>query len=750
MVNAMLIFLEKNNVVLVGIGDQLFLILEYDEAWEIMVYIRFFMAPDLTTPNNVKVQISMPNLTDVNQNYSCNVPECVLKFLLNREQISLWWPNGHGSQPLYPVIVTYFPDDKPFQIQIKDIGFRNLKLVQKAVNNKDASQGKTFYFEVNGRPIYCKGSNWIPASLIKSAITKEYIHHLLTLVKDANMNMLRIWGGGVYESDYFYELADRLGIMIWQDAMFAVALYPADPEFLLSVKNEISFQAGRLQHHPCVVVWSANNENEQALTSGWFPLYNRPMSALIEDYKNLYYKTVYETCKSIMDFGHDTENQFPQVLSSPSNGDLETSSINNSVSSNPGDLRFGDIHHYSYTGDLWNWNVYPKARFVSEYGYQAWPSYSSLLAVTKNPSKDLTFGSDFANYRQHHSFGNFQMLDQILIHFRNPNYTIKDNRVIDDSKSSDYFDKFTYLSQINQATAIKTQTEFYRRNRDLDETGLGLNMGALYWQLNDVWVAPTWSSIEYGGKSKILHHFAKSFFSHILLTIHFENVTQKEMISQNFDSNQNIDEIKIVYTVICDDEPPKDKYNLYVTLRNVQNLTIAYQKNISLSGVKFGSQVVLNQNLGDFRDYLNLSQFYFHAYIYNPGKPGILSQQRLFLNYPKTWKLNDPKISIVKVSKVKNKFTIHISTQNPAFYVWLEIVKSPQCNQIFNRDKTSYKNILKIGGKFSDNGFIMDTPELIIYYTLLNEHNSEYANDDSNLSNSNRCISVRTLYHIYQ
>jgi len=165
--------------------------------------------------------------------------------------IHAWYPNGMGSQMLYKLKVSLVTSQESVSKTLK-IGFRTIELIEDPIKPK----GLTFYFRVNGIPFFAKGSNWIPAHVFPELLTKDYIRKLLQSAKDANMNMLRVWGGGIYETNHFYEIADELGIMIWQDFMFACALYPTNDEFLRSVRTEITQQVRRLQHHPSIALWA--------------------------------------------------------------------------------------------------------------------------------------------------------------------------------------------------------------------------------------------------------------------------------------------------------------------------------------------------------------------------------------------------------------------------------------------------------------------------------------------------------------
>lgn len=425
-------------------------------------------------------------------------------------RIQLWWPNGFGPdaddysanrtrRKLYNFRVEVTDASHVVHSKEVKIGFRTIELVQDPLPGDSLS----FYFKVNGHPMFAKGSNWIPSNVLPERMSNETIERLLTSAANANMNMLRVWGGGVYESDYFYQLCDELGILIWQDFMFACALYPVDADFLNSVSMEVEQTVQRLQHHPSIAIWAGNNENEIALETGWWPEIFLRKTQYESDYRTLYVDII----RTIV---QKEDKQRPFVTSSPSNG-LKTEE-HNFLSSNPGDIRFGDVHFYDYSRDMWDWRIYPSAKFSSEYGFQSLPSLAAWK-TTQSPDKwqecfSLTGQSpvpvsNCISHRQHHPKGMERILLALEQHFTD----------VPKTGGLDSFSRLIYLSQINQAMSIKTETEFYRRNRPSDSiSGGGNTMGALYWQLNDVWVAPTWSSIEFRGEWKMLHYYAKEFF----------------------------------------------------------------------------------------------------------------------------------------------------------------------------------------------------------------------------------------------
>lgn len=460
--------------------------------WEVEVEL----VADAVRPLSGGVTVSLPEL-GVRQAFLAGILPGHTKntFILHvntSEEVKLWWPNGHGGQPSYLLTITALVDGSVSLRAETQVYFRTVELVQEPISG---SPGLSFYFRVNGRSIFLKGSNWIPGHALQDLVTPAGLQTLLQSAVDVNMNALRVWGGGVYEQDLFYSLCDQLGIMVWQDFMFACALYPTDTDFLLTVRQEVVQQVRRLKSHPSIVVWSGNNENEAALASDWFgvPISQWPLYR--KDYVTLY-------VDNIRALVQEEDSSRPFLVSSPTNG--AESEKEGWVAGDPYDPHYGDTHYYNYLQDCWDWRTFPRTRFASEYGFQSWPSFSTLQKISV--PEDWSYQSNFSSHRQHHEFGNQQMLLQAELHFHLPN-------------SSDPLKKYRdtlYLTQVSQAQCVKTQTEFYRRSQSEIIEGKGHTMGALYWQLNDIWQAPSWSSIEFPWKWKMLHYFAQDFFAPVM------------------------------------------------------------------------------------------------------------------------------------------------------------------------------------------------------------------------------------------
>jgi beta-mannosidase len=380
----------------------------------------------------------------------------------------LWWPNGYGEPNLYPLTVRLGDQEVT-----KRIGLRTLKVV----NTEDRS-GLSMVFRVNGLDIFCKGANWIPPDALPQRETRERLEHLLESARSAHMNMLRNWGGGRYETDEFYAVCDEKGLLVWHDMMFSCALYPSTPGFLANVEREISHQVKRLRDHPSIALWCGNNEDVGALT--WFPESKKDRDRYIVDYDRLNEGVI----GRVVDQCDPTRTFWP---SSPSAG-------RGDYSDNWHDDRRGDMHYWSvwHEGKPFSayFNVTP--RFCSEFGYQSFPSVRTIRTYAKE--EDFNVTSPIMEHHQRSPRGNSAITEMFTRYFRVP----------------EGFENFVYLSQVQQALAIKTAVEYWRSLRPLC-------MGTLYWQLNDNWPVCSWSSVEYDGSWKLLHYAARRFFAPVLL-----------------------------------------------------------------------------------------------------------------------------------------------------------------------------------------------------------------------------------------
>jgi beta-mannosidase len=386
------------------------------------------------------------------------------------EQPRRWWPNGLGEQPLYEVTTRLRVNGDTVDESSSRVGLRTIEL-----RREPDRWGKSFEFVVNGVPVFAKGANWIPADSFLPRITRERYEDLLRSAQRANMNMLRVWGGGIYESDDFYDLADELGILVWEDFHFSVSLYPADEAFLANVAVEAEQAIRRLRGHPSLALWCGNNEVEVGWNFwGWK---QRLPSWLFNDYEKLFHRLLPRVVAE-----HDpTRAYWP---SSPSaHGEAPPGSADN-----------GDMHYWGVWHAAQPFEKYEETptRFMSEYGFQSFPELSTIEAFAP-PGEELAIESRSMLSHQKHPRGNQLIREYMLRDYPEP----KD------------FPSFLYVSQILQAEGIKLGAEYHRRSRPR-------TMGTLYWQLNDCWPVASWASIDYFGRWKALQYYARRFFAGVL------------------------------------------------------------------------------------------------------------------------------------------------------------------------------------------------------------------------------------------
>ncbi|AEE17431.1 beta-mannosidase [Treponema brennaborense] len=457
-----------------------------NDDWQVEVTTVYTAITDCTIP--VSVKIEGPGIDTVITGTPVNVTvgENLIRHTVTVRRPELWWPAGCAPEdtaavltgssalrenPLYTLTVTAY-----HAVKTKRIAFRTIDVVA-----EPDEHGKSMYFKVNGRPVFSKGANWIPCDALPSRQTPQKYEKLLRDLAAAHMNTVRVWGGGQYEKDIFYELCDRFGIMVWQDCMFACSLYPATPPFLRSVRAEIRHQVRRLKDHPSLALWCGNNEDVGALT--WYPESIANRDRYIIDYDRLNEGVLADEIRQL-----DPDRAW--WPSSPSAGP-------NDYSDNWHADGRGDMHYWSVWHEKKSFDAYLtiKPRFVSEFGYESFPSLSEVQ--TYAPRDQLNLTSPVMEFHQRSPGGNSIILENFSRYFRFP----------------EGIKNMLYLSQVQQALAIKTAVEYWRSLRPIC-------MGSIIWQLNDVWPVASWSSIEYSGKWKLLHYEAKKFFAPVAVVLY--------------------------------------------------------------------------------------------------------------------------------------------------------------------------------------------------------------------------------------
>ncbi len=400
----------------------------------------------------------------------------------------LWWPNGYGDQPLYQVEVVLRGKDSLLDQKKYQVGLRTIELCQ-----EQDQWGRSFVFVVNGIPILCKGSNWIPADSFPTRITDEHLENLVRSAAETHQNMLRVWGGGFYEEERFYDLCDRYGILVWQEFIFSCSIYPLDDlNFLDNVRTEVVQNIRRLRHRASLACWCGNNEMEW----GWVEWnWNQPE---LQDLKAAYDRFFHHTLPSWCQIEDPDHSYWP---SSPSS---DTPFID------PNGQRQGDSHYW----EVWHGrkpftayrDQYP--RFMSEFGFQALPPLATIQTYADESDWNMT--SYIMEQHQKNASGNSLMVGQMLDTFRLP----KD------------FSSLVYLSMALQAEGIRYGVEHWRRHPDRVA-------GILYWQLNDCWPVASWSSLDYFGRWKALHYAARRFFAPVMLSIEDQSPRQDVYVTND-------------------------------------------------------------------------------------------------------------------------------------------------------------------------------------------------------------------------
>ena len=491
----------------------------------------------------------------------------------------LWWPNGYGEQNLYDVDFYLYSGDTLIDTANKKIGLRDLVL-----SREDDEYGQEFCFKVNNIKIFAKGANFVP---IDSLISRETDERLENLIKDcifANFNCIRVWGGAYYPRDFFYELCDRYGLVVWQDFMVACANVWMRPEFEREFTLEAIYNVKRIRHHACIGVLCGNNEMEEAVC--YWPNANGDDPLVRQDYLKLYEDILPRVCKE----------HAPYIAYTPSS---PTSGGN---FNNPQDYTRGDVHFWH----VWNGNCEfdeyrkHKFRFCSEYGFESLPNIKTVNAFC--PSNERNLLSYTMEAHQKHWNGNVKLLKYLAERYKMPKN----------------LEMTVYASQLNQATAIKYGVDHFRRCR-------GYTMGSIYWQLNDCWPVASWSSIDYFGRYKALHYFARRFYNDLSLGIFNE-------------------ESGVTLNVANETTEPFKGYVKAGVLKNDATPVFVYQQDVSVPALSSLDAVTLSN-----KDFNGKRDTYFYAELYD-SEGNLISRSTELGTKPKHFNFLKPSIDVKIIS----------------------------------------------------------------------------------------------------
>ena len=520
-----------------------------------------------------------------------------------------WWPHGYGEQPLYTIEVVLEDEDGcVLDTFIRRIGLRTITM-----NTDKDEWGECFAHEVNGVKIFAMGADYIPEDNILSRVTKERTWKLLKDAAEANHNCIRVWGGGYYPDDWFYDACDELGLIVWQDFMFACASYELDDEFERNVSAEIRDNIRRIRHHACLGLWCGNNEMEtQTLDKVWKPSIKQKY-----DYIKLYEYII----PKIVEEEDPATFYWPSSPSSGGNFD------------NPWDENRGDAHYW----DVWHGNKpfteYRKFffRYLSEFGFQSFPCMKTVESFTE--PEDRNIFSRVMEMHQRNRAANGKILDYLSATYLYPAN----------------FEMMMYASQLLQADAIRYGIEHFRRHR-------GRCMGTVVWQLNDIWPVASWASIDYYGRWKALHYAEKKAFAPVMI------------------SCEEVGELSERPHCIAQPAPIEKSARLHVANETMERVSgkVTWELcepdgSIILSGKK---NVAVEPLSGvwleklDFSDYDELAVYLSYAFSVD-GE--VVSENTCLFTAPKHFAFKDPELSYRREGN-----TLIISAAAYAKNVWIE------------------------------------------------------------------------------
>ena len=567
----------------------------------------------------IKIELKAPDGNSSMEEHPITSLSQIIDF--NLEKPYFWWTHDMGVPNLYEMTVSII-NEELIESQTLKVGIRDIRLIR----NPDKWR-ETFYFLLNGVPIFAKGANWIPIdSFILRGKRLGLYSMNLNYAKEANMNMIRVWGGGIYEDNVFYEICDELGILVWQDFPFACAVYPPHKEFLDILETEFIQNIKRLRHHASLAIWCGNNENEWLwrlllIGSG----ITDPKK--IEEYKNGYVEVFEKILPELLDKYDPSRPYWP---SSPSNGVVGDKLGN--VNSNHPDR--GDSHFWAVWHQNKKFSAYRKfdSRFMSEFGFESFPSMKTIRTFC--PEDQFDFFSPIMENHQKNSSGNKKILNYMERRFSIP----------------EKFENQVIISQITQAEAIEYGVEHWRRNRNEYHC-----MGALYWQLNDCWPVASWSSLDYFGRWKALHYFAKRFYQPI-----FPSVKENRESLEFWITNDKLAPYKaLLEWSIINSEGKLLKDGLFDSIIS------------PCSSLKVGTVDVSEINKEDINWKNNI--VFFKLKDKTNDNQIVYNGFRLF-NSPKYFKLYNPELSFKcqLVTGTNDEFKIEINSKNIALFVFID------------------------------------------------------------------------------
>ena len=537
---------------------------------------------------------------------------------LTLDEPQLWWTKELGEPFLYQLSAVLESGGQPISAIEHRIGLRSIRVVQ-----EPDSQGSSFYVELNSKPVFSKGANYIPNDVFLNRVGPDWYREIIQAAADANMNMLRVWGGGIYEDKLFYDLCDELGILVWQDFMFACSMYPGDAPFIESVKQEAIDNIKRLRNHASIALWCGNNEIDIAWAHyketsgwGWKQRYTMAQRATIwADYERVFHQLLPDMVAAY----HPGAFYWPSSpFASPG-----THATNNSTT---GDTHYWGVWHAEHPFRDFRKNV---SRFVSEYGFQSFPEFQSVQQYTLPEDHDIE--SEVMASHQRSGIGNLRIRSYMKDWYKLP----------------PRFDHFLYVGQLLQAEAIKMAIEAHL-------TAKPYCMGTLYWQLNDCWPVASWSGIDYYRRWKAMHYFVKKAY-------------QRETVVF-------IDQKDLLDLYVVSGRPEAFMARLTLELMDFDgNTRWFYAQDARLS--PDSALLSVRFPLSQFRVFGDKNQAVLRARLYDQN--GLLHENLYYFTEPKQLKLPpQPAISAIVEAQEDGSYLLRLSTDALAKNVFLQFEKA--------------------------------------------------------------------------
>jgi len=530
----------------------------------------------------------------------------------------LWWPNGCGKQYLYKILVSLKKNNGVLESREFKTGLRKL-----GIRQEYDRWGRSFEFEINGIPIFARGADYIIEDNLMSRYSYKRTENLIKDCAEANFNCIRVWGGGIYPDDDFFNLCDQYGIIVWQDFMFSCSIYPVDKEFIGNVEQELECNIKRIRNHPSLGLWCGNNEVEwiidmidkqsfigEPIRKDMLPL---PMKMIKKMYSRLFEDIIPKAVKK-----YDPDRFY--WPSSPSSG---------GKFDNPNEENRGDVHCWDVWHGLKPFSYYSRYyfRFTSEYGFQSFPGIKTVESFTV--PEDRNIFSYIMEKHQKNASANGKILNYLSETFKYP----KD------------FESLLYTSQLLQAEAIKYGVEHWRRNR-------GRCMGSIYWQLNDCWPTASWSSIDYYGRWKALHYYAKRFYAPVLISaVNEDTKVNIYVVNDTMESIKGVIEWRLINN------------ERGVMRKNKQNTAVDSMK----------AEDCISLDLKDMINKNNIRNIYLE-FSFNTGGRDASSGSLLFVK-PKHFNFLNPDIKAT-INEIGDRFIITLDSRTYAKSVELDLKKT--------------------------------------------------------------------------